>query len=61
MLLSMQDQTYISFPKIWAGDNIEINWLKTMSKEGADISDVLKLKLAGVIHTVLPTCSKQWS
>jgi hypothetical protein len=48
-------------------DNIEMNtgeimnWLMTMSKEGTHISEVLKLKLAGAIHTVLPTSSKQWS
>jgi hypothetical protein len=38
-----------------------MNWPTTMSKEGAHISGVLKLKLAGVIHMVLLTSSKQWS
>jgi hypothetical protein len=38
-----------------------MNWLTTMSKEGAHISGVLKLKLSRVINIVLPTSSKQWS
>jgi hypothetical protein len=39
-----------------------MNWLTIMSKAGAHIGDVLKLKMAGVIHiiynTVLLTSSK---
>jgi hypothetical protein len=49
--------------KIRVGDNIEINireimnWPMMMSKARTHIGDVLKLKLAGVIHVIYNTQS----
>jgi hypothetical protein len=66
---TLRSQTVLGMEtKIQTEDNIEINirelmkWLTTMSKAVAHNGDILKLKLAGVIHiiynVVLLTSSK---